>query len=666
MIDIKKLYLPEQKEKQLARKGIFSVEDVLDFRPREYYDFRFPVAIKDLKEKEDAYVGAIGVLVSINNTNPKFLKATFKDSTGTIDVLYFGQKFMAKLLVLNRRYLIAGKVSINPYSKKAQFVNPIYTTLDIEKYSTFVPRYIKIPGMSNEYFQDIIDKSLPFAPILPDYDKKLLYNFKVIEKKTFYKQLHRPRLQIELKEVSKRLVFEKIFDFMWVSKQMYDGKEIKTDVEIDLDNLGELLKKVPFDLTDDQYNTIEAIKNKMMNKEKVLALVQGDVGSGKTIVAFLLSALVSSNGYQSVICAPTEVLASQHYRELTEEYNSFGLRVAYLSGSTKKRERNKILKDLKNGDIDIIIGTHAVFSKDVEYKNLGLKVIDEEHRFGVKQRETLSKAYPSSHSISMSATPIPRSLALVSHSENLEIYSILQMPKGRKPVTTIVTDSTKQAFTGIVEEVKKGHQAYIVCPLIEEGKVQAEDVENTEKLFNSFTKSQGLNIKAKSINGKMKKEEIEEITNEFKAGNIDVLISTTIIEVGINVANTTVMVIMSSERFGLSQLHQLRGRVGRSSLQSYCILVSKKEDTPRLKIMESSTNGFEIAKADLKLRGPGDLIGTKQSGKSEEIALIISFPKLVERIKVAIDEIYEDEERLKTFNRYYEYYFGDANWRKRE
>ncbi len=266
----------------------------------------------------------------------------------------------------------------------------------------------------------------------------------------------------------------------------------------------------------------------------------------------------------------------------------------------------------------------------------------------------------------MSATPIPRSLALVSHSENLEIYSILQMPKGRKPVTTIVTDSTKQAFTGIVEEVKKGHQAYIVCPLIEEGKVQAEDVENTEKLFNSFTKSQGLNIKAKSINGKMKKEEIEEITNEFKAGNIDVLISTTIIEVGINVANTTVMVIMSSERFGLSQLHQLRGRVGRSSLQSYCILVSKKEDTPRLKIMESSTNGFEIAKADLKLRGPGDLIGTKQSGKSEEIALIISFPKLVERIKVAIDEIYKDEERLKTFNRYYEYYFGDANWRKRE
>ena len=653
-MDIELLGLPHNKENQLYKKGLFTIEDVLDYRPKEYYDFRFTVSIRDLRDYEDDFAATVGNLISINNTNPKFLKATFKDSTGTVDVIYFGQKYMEKLLTINRRYFIGGKVTISPYTKRPQYINPPYTSSFIDKYRTYVPKYSKVKGMSEEYLQDVIDKCIEgYAPIYPDYDKRLLYEYKIIEKREFYEKLHHPRVEEDLKRVNKRIIFEKIFDFLWMSKKIYDENSFITDVKLKEDFIDELLKKVLFTLTDDQYNTVKDIAKKMLTGDKVLALVQGDVGSGKTIVAFLLASLVALNGYQSVICAPTEVLAAQHYKEITEEYNGFGLNVAYLSGSTKKRERAKILKGLKDGSINILIGTHAVFSKDVEYKSLGLKVIDEEHRFGVKQREKLSVSYPNSHSISMSATPIPRSLALVSYSKNLEIYNILQMPAGRKPVKTVVTDSNQMAFKSIIDEVKKGHQAYIVCPLIEEGKLQAQDIENTEKLFKNFCKSQGEDIRVKSINGKMKPQEIDEITNEFKKGDLDVLISTTIIEVGINVKNATMMVIMSAERFGLSQLHQLRGRVGRSTFRSYCMLVSKKEDAKRLEIMESSNSGFEIAKEDLKLRGPGELIGTKQSGKSEEIALIISFPKLVERLKKSIDEIVNDEVRLPAFNDYY-------------
>lgn len=659
-MDISKLSLPPIKEQQLRKKGLETIEDILLYKPKEYFDFRHPLPIGDLQKVEDKEpVATVGVLTNVDNRNPKFLRVTLKDSTGYVDLMFFGQKYMAKLLTLNNRYFIAGPISTNPYSHKKQFVNPLYVTQDIYKYKRFVPRYVKIPGMSTEYFQEIMDRCLFHTPLLQDYDKRLLYDYKLIEKKEAARLLHRPLREEDFKEVNRRLIFEKIFDFMWVSRQMYEDKTPETPVRIFKDNLEDFLKIIPFTLTDDQEKTVRAIKDKMMKGEKVASLIQGDVGSGKTIVAFLLSALVSSNGYQSVICAPTEVLAQQHYSEIIGTYKGFGLNVAYLAGSTKKRERTKILKGLLDGSIDILIGTHAVFSKDVKYKNLGLKIIDEEHRFGVRQREALSKAYPFAHSISMSATPIPRSLALVSHSENLEIYTILQMPKGRKPVKTIVSDSNNFAFKALIDEVQKGHQGYIVCPLIEEGKLDAQNVKETEDRFNNYCRSLNKDVKVKSINGKMKQKEIDEITEEFKEGKIDVLISTTIIEVGINVPNTTIMVIMSSERFGLSQLHQLRGRVGRSSFQSYCILVSSKEDLPRLNIMESSNNGFEIAKADLKLRGPGDLIGTRQSGKSEELLLIISFPILVGRIKESIDEIYKTEIRLKYYNDYYEKLYGD-------
>lgn len=655
-MDLSYLELPKAKENQLRKRGLEIIEDVLEFLPREYYDFTTPLPIRDsVSLGFDNNIAVIANLVSAKET-PKTITALFADDTGEFEVVFFNQKYILKSLYPGCNYIICGKFQRNKFTGALQMINPLFISRDIEKYKKIIPRYIKIQGMSSEYFLGIIEEALGFAPLLKDYDNKLIKDFKIMDKKTSLMEIHRPRSFNMLKYAHNRLIFDLLFRFLWLSKEKEEENLIKTSVVLENIDLNSKLDKLPFPLTGDQEKTVRAILEKMARGDKVQGLVQGDVGCGKTIVAFLLMFILADNGYQSILAAPTQTLANQHYLDILEYAKLFGYKVAYLSGSTKKRERKKILKELKEGSLNILVSTHAGFSPDVEFNNLGLKIIDEEHRFGVRQRESLSRRYREAHGVSMSATPIPRSLALISYGNNIDIYNIIEMPAGRQKVETEVTDNNALAYAYIKEEVQKGHQAYLICPLIEDGKIEAESIANAKANFAEYVRVNNLDISFESISGNMKQADIDAIIERFNKGEIDVLISTTIVEVGVNVPNATVMVILSSERFGLSQLHQLRGRVGRGSDKSYCILVSPKEDVERLEIMKSSSSGFEISKADLKLRGPGDILGVKQSGESKELMTLISYPQLTEAIKRYIEIIYKDKYRLE----YYKELFSES------
>lgn len=650
-MELSLLDLPKTKENQLIRKNLDSIEDILEFLPKEYYDFTEPCSIKTSVPKGfDENIAIIGKLKTIRMT-PKTVVATITDSQRLLDIVFINQDYRyADLYRMEQKYIIVcGKISINPYTKKYQMVNPMYISENIEKYKKIIPRYVKVKGMSVVYFNDVMKKCLNYVHELDDFDSNIINKYNIMTRSEAYNEIHNPTSHQNLKRAYNRLTFDKLFNYLWLTNEKDRNNITNTDIKIKKAYLREKLKALPFPLTGDQEKTVKSIVSKMKSGEKVQGLIQGDVGCGKTIVAFLLMFIMADNGYQSVLIAPTQTLANQHYLDILEYSEKFGYNVGFLTGTTRAKEKKKILKNLENGEIDILISTHAGFSPNVKYKNLGLKIIDEEHRFGVRQRESLSKRYKNIHSISMSATPIPRSLALISHGKNVEIYNILEMPKGRQKVDTEVTTDIKKAYSYIINEVKKGHQAYMICPLIDEGKIEARNVNHTRNEFKKYVFENNLNITVDSISGDMKQEDINKVIELFNAGDIDVLVSTTIVEVGVNVPNATVMIILSSERFGLSQLHQLRGRVGRGIDKSYCVLVSPQDDLKRLNIMKNSSSGFEISKEDLKLRGPGELLGLKQSGQSEELMLILSYPQLVVKIKEEIENIYKDKKRLNYY-----------------
>lgn len=650
-MELSHLNLPKTKENQLRNKGLNTIEDVLEFLPKSYYDFTTPLSIRDsINVGFDKEVAIIVTVTDVKET-PKTITAIAEDDSGQIEIVFFNQKFRLQQIVKHLKYIICGKFQLNKYTGQLQMVNPVFLSNDITKYAKILPKYGKIKGMSNDYLLDVINKCLDFAPLLKDYDNTLLEDFRIMDKNTCLNTIHRPPSFKMLSYAHIRLIFDLLFKFLWLAKEKEDDNVIKTNVGIANTNISDKLSSLPFPLTKDQENVLNRVLDKISKGQKINGLIQGDVGCGKTIVAFLLMFVLADNGYQSILAAPTQTLANQHFIDIQEYADKFGYKVEFLSGSTKKRDRKKVLKGLADGSIDILISTHAGFSPDVEFNNLGLKIIDEEHRFGVNQREALSKRYKHVHNISMSATPIPRSLALISYGNNVDIYNILELPKGRQKIDTEITDTNSIAYAYIKDQVQKGHQAYIICPLIDEGKIDAENIKNTSKNFSQYLKLNNLDIKFASISGDMKQKEIDQVIESFNNHDIDVLISTTIVEVGVNVPNATVMVILSAERFGLSQLHQLRGRVGRGQDKSYCILVSSKEDIKRLDIMKNSTSGFEISKEDLKLRGPGDILGVKQSGESKELMTLISYPQLADAIRQYIIKIYNNTYRLEYYKK---------------
>ena len=639
------LNIPKAKIKQLNQKNIFTIEDLLDYLPTDYEDFRSIKKIANITHQDNNTEVLIKGKIIYIDPRDKYIKIYLDDENGTfnpyyssymakstIPILYFNQSYMLKLLKVGQEYLIGGKISINPYNSKPNIVNPRFTenssssSISIQR---ITPKYSKIKGMSDKYLLNCIDKALDLYGE-EELPKQVIKDFSLIPTKTAYKYLHRPQDFSQIKLAQERLTFNILYKYYDLLNKNFKTSD-KTNIKINKsENIRRIIGDLPYKLTDDQLKTINALYKDMQRGYKLRALIQGDVGSGKTIVAFLLAFILADNKYQTIIVAPTQTLAYQHYLDI-QSYKKYGYRIAYLDSNTKARDRREIEEGLKKGDIDILIATHSAFSI-TECKNLGLIIIDEEHRFGVDQRESIIKKYPKIHSITMSATPIPRSLALVSYGRKMKVYNIEQMPAGRKPVETHLITNLRQGFEGVVEEVAKGRQAYIICPLIDTNdEFKALSVEEIEAEFDKFLKEKNLPYTYKTINGKMKAKDIKDGLEEFASGNIDVLISTTIVEVGVNVPNASIIMIVNAERFGLAQLHQLRGRVGRGKYQSYCLLISDS-DSSRLTIMEKTNNGFEIAKADLQLRGPGSLIGVEQSGESRELNLILKQPVLAQEI----------------------------------
>ena len=417
-----------------------------------------------------------------------------------------------------------------------------------------------------------------------------------------------------------------------------------------------IIESLPYELTADQKGAVDSMLTDARSGKRINALVQGDVGCGKTIVAFLLMTAFVDSGYQAVLMAPTQVLARQHYEDLKNLVEPLGYKVVFLGGSEMKaREKKAVLAAIAEGEADYIVGTHSVIAKDVVYKRLAVTVTDEEHKFGVAQRAALvEKAAAGVHNITMSATPIPRTLAQVVYGNAVQLYTIKTMPKGRVPVITGIATDENKVFRFIIKQAKQGHQTYVVCPMIDPSD-ELDGVKSVDEVSQVYEKALGpYGVRIATLTGRNSKKETETIISGFKNRDFDVLISTTVIEVGVNVPTATTMVVSNAERFGLSSLHQLRGRVGRSNLQSYCVLQSadqSEKGRQRLEAMVNTTNGFEIAEADLKIRGPGDFLGTRQNGENKYMALMLAYPDKYKYAQEIAKRILDDGKPCRMLSR---------------
>ena len=642
-MELSVLSLPPKKQEQFEKKKIFTVEDLLGFFPRKYYDFRRPKTLRDARDGERC---AMVVVIREVNRRDKYVEvvAREEETRNQVSIKWFHQDYKYNELynLVDMEAVVCGRFSYNQWG--ASFINPDVFTTDVARGLGIYPIYSKIRGMSDAYLTETISKALEVAQIEETADKEALELFNLMPAPEVFRCMHQPKSDKEVGEARKRVIFDELYHFAdeMITSVENDRKQ-SSYIPRSLTNCNRLIQSLPYALTNDQKNIISEFITKARKGERIHALLQGDVGSGKTVVAFLLMMAMSDNGYQSVLMAPTGILARQHYEELCGYIEPYGLRAAYLSGDVKGKEKTEVLKQIRTGEVQFVVGTHAVISKGVEFCNLGLTVVDEEHKFGVLQREALKeKANEGVHSVSMSATPIPRSLALTMYGDSFDIFTIQTMPMGRKPIITKQFGKDEEIFKFMYGEIMNGHQAYIVCPLIDDpDTIQDDEIAPPESVNEVFEKARAYypdNIVVDVITGKMKDEEKRERIDRFKNGETHILIATTIIEVGVNVPNATVIGIMDADRFGLAQLHQLRGRVGRNSLQSYCLLRSEDFENKRLNVMCETTDGFVIAQEDLKLRGSGEFIGTKQSGSDKNIELALKYPRFYNDIKNYIKE----------------------------
>ena len=601
----------------------------------------------------------IGKIVSIND-GFKALKATVRDgSYKAIDIVWFNQRYMGKRLFTHRQYVFCGKVQYNPQYDTFTIIAPMFFSDDPTQFHKIAPVYPKIKGMSAEYLESCIEKAvgLMIADDDPhDYMEPVVRErLEVPEYKKFLTMVHSPQTDEDLELSKRRIVCDELFPFvMKLGEKKYEFVA-KTQYKASKQSVMEsFIKSLPFPLTKDQDTAIHTLTTKMMAGERIETLVQGDVGCGKTAIATALAVAAVENGYQAAIMCPTAVLAEQHYKSMSEQLAPFGITVELLTSGLTAQAKRKVLSAIKDGTAQIIVGTHAVIAKDVIFNKLALTVVDEEHRFGVEQRDALAeKAKAGVHNISMTATPIPRTIASAVYGENTEIINVHSMPSGRKPVKTIVYGNEEKVYASMYNQIRAGHQCYVVCPLIEESDSETlAGVESVEETYNKMSKwfEKYPAVSIKMINGNMKPTDVKEAISAFSNGDCHIIISTTIIEVGVNVPNATVIVVKNAERFGLAQLHQLRGRVGRGDAQSYCVLLSNQKTNPRLLAMAETTDGFEIARKDLELRGTGDIVGTKQSGIDKDVNLMLEYPELYKKIVNEVDIIFEGKRRLEKYS----------------
>lgn len=525
-----------------------------------------------------------------------------------------------------------------------------------QKTGSLQPCYGLTAGLTNNAVMKAVRQALG-AACEPEYlPEPILLAYGLISRQQAFFDIHFPEDYERMREARKRLAFDEFFVFLLSLRKLKNQNENqKSDYPmIETADAGRLIEALPYRLTGAQLRVWREIEDDLISGYCMNRLVQGDVGSGKTILAFLALILAVSNGYQGALMAPTEILAQQHYEQLKGLTEKYGLpvRSILLTGSVSSAEKKKIYQKIESGEANVIVGTHALIQEKVKYRSLALVITDEQHRFGVRQRESFGEKGENAHVLVMSATPIPRTLAIILYGD-LHLSLVDELPAERLPIKNCVvnTQYRKKAYEFIAREVGKGRQAYVICPMVDENE-NAGDMENvtdyTQKLRNELP----VQIRIEFLHGKMRPAEKNRIMEEFSRRNIDVLVATTVIEVGINVPNATVMMVENAERFGLAQLHQLRGRIGRGKEQSYCIFVSGTDTEAsmrRLEILNKSNDGFSIAQEDLKMRGPGDLFGIRQSGSlSFEVADIYEDSSLLTRISVTVDEILKEDESLES------------------
>jgi len=619
------------------------IKDIYDLVT--YYPFRYDVYeksdINNLEDGEKIIVdGIVENIPSVFHFNRKLNKMSFRLNIGTkiLNVTIFNRAYMKQNIKVGTELTVIGKYDLKHHSITATNIK-----FGLLNETIIEPVYHTNYKINSKKINKIVNKIINDIDVLDYIPESINNKYKFMDKKRAIYYIHNPKSKTSTYEARRKLKYEELFMFMLKMNYLKTKKgSVGLKRKVDYQKIEALINNLPFKLTNDQIRSIKDIYNDLTAETRMNRLLQGDVGSGKTIVSFIALYINYLSGYQGALMAPTEILAHQHYQNFLKLFKD--VKVGLLKGKLKAKERKELLEEIKTGKIDIIIGTHALISEDVSYNNLGLVITDEQHRFGVNQRGNLKNKGIMADILYMSATPIPRTYALTIYGD-MDISSIKTMPKGRKPVTTMLkkNNEIKDVLYKMLEEIKKNHQIYVIAPLVEES--EKIDLENVYELEEKMNKAFGKICKIGVLHGKMKVQEKDEIMNKFKNNEIQILISTTVIEVGVDVPNATMMVIFDSYRFGLSALHQLRGRVGRNDLDSYCILISDRE-TKRLEVLTKTNDGFKVSEEDFILRGSGDLFGLRQSGdQSFKLADIKKDYNLLLTIK-------EDSERFLKSNDY--------------
>ena len=646
----------EKTAKLFEKVGIRTIDDLLHYYPRGYDTYGEPKAIGELSEDETGTVegflksGATGVHVN----GLSIVQATISDMTGKLRLVWYHMPYLKNTLRPDSHFIFRGRVIRKKNGLTMEQPQMFKPEAYEELLSSMRPVYAQTKGLGNKLITSAVEQALAFRTLERDYlpaglriaNELAEYNFAI-------EHIHFPSNEEELKFARKRLVYDEFFFFLLAVRHLKEKRQnVQSPFHMEKqDECRKLLADLPYRLTNAQLRTLEEVLRDLKSGSVMNRLIQGDVGSGKTIIAVLALLAACENGYQGALMVPTEVLARQHFESVTELFEKHGVdkKVILLTGSMTAKEKRIAYEKVASHEADIIIGTHALIQEKIVYDNLALVITDEQHRFGVAQREMFGNKGQMPHVLVMSATPIPRTLAIILYGD-LDISVIDELPANRLPIKNCVVDKSyrPRAYRFIENEVKNGRQAYVICPMVEESEmIDAENVPDYTKILRQNLPG----IRVEYLHGKMKGKEKNKIMEEFAAGEIQVLVSTTVIEVGVNVPNATVMMIENAERFGLAQLHQLRGRVGRGDKQSYCIMVNasgNKEKNRRLDVLNKSNDGFYIASEDLKLRGPGDIFGIRQSGDLEfQLADIYTDAVTLKKVSEDVNRLLEQDENLE-------------------
>ena len=654
------------KNNALAETGIETINDLINHYPRKYLDRTNITQISKIKNNMHVnLIGKIDASGMVKGRKQQFFKAILKDKSGIVTLTWFrGARYMNQSIKVGDYLAVSGKVEfynglqiIHPeYDRLEKDEDPLNSSIITPIYS--IPENLRKSKIDSRFLRRVINNAFKNLKKIPDFfGNDFLKDQKLISLDESLRKIHFPTNRQILKDAIKRLKFNEHFFFQLsmvakrsLMKKLPSTSLKKTGIQTKL-----IFNNIDFELTRAQKRVLREIKDDLSLSYAMNRLLQGDVGSGKTIIGVLASAIAVSNNAQVAIMAPTEILAKQHYRSFKNLADHAQMSCALLTGGMPVRNRNKILTGLENGNIDIIVGTHALIQKDIKFSSLGLVIIDEQHRFGVNQRNSLLQKGFNPHLLSMTATPIPRTLAITYHGD-MDLSIIDELPKNRIPITTkmVNEDRLEKIYSFMIGEVKAGRQCIIVYPLIEE--TEKSDLTAAVEMYDKLKKYTFKDIKVGLVHGRLDKDSKDKIMSDFLKNKINIIISTTVIEVGIDVPNATVMLIEHADRFGLTQLHQLRGRVGRGNKKSYCILVQRnfnEKSNKRLKIMESTSDGFIISDEDLKMRGPGEFFGIKQSGFFNfKIASITSDGDLISHARNAAEEYLNDDlKRLSVKNK---------------